>query len=121
MSTNRIDTADRAYARPRTASAGRPSHQAATHKEFAELVQDAEDLVNNTVDTMGAQTAAARAQLQNTLARARERMGTRVQALADRSREIASVADDYVRERPWQMVGIGAAAGLAIGFLVARR
>ena len=48
-------------------------------------------------------------------------MGTRVQALADRSREMASVADDYVRERPWQMVGIGAAAGLAIGFLVARR
>ena len=121
MSTSRIDTADQAYAKPRSASAGRPVQQAATHKDFAELVQDAEDLVNNTVDTMGAQTAAARARLQVTLTTARERMGRKVQELADGSLDMASVADDYVRERPWQMVGIAAAAGLAIGFLVGRR
>jgi ElaB/YqjD/DUF883 family membrane-anchored ribosome-binding protein len=31
------------------------------------------------------------------------------------------VADDYVREQPWQAMGITAAAGLLIGFLLGRR
>jgi len=30
-------------------------------------------------------------------------------------------ADDYVREKPWQGVGVGAAAGLVLGLLLARR
>ncbi|MBV8042945.1 stress response protein ElaB [Pluralibacter sp.] len=30
-------------------------------------------------------------------------------------------ADDYVRERPWQGIGAGAAVGLVIGLLLARR
>lgn len=30
-------------------------------------------------------------------------------------------ADDYVHEKPWQGIGIGAAAGLVVGLLLARR
>ncbi|WP_368541780.1 stress response protein ElaB [Enterobacter soli] len=29
--------------------------------------------------------------------------------------------DDYVHEKPWQGIGIGAAAGLVLGLLLARR
>ena len=40
---------------------------------------------------------------------------------ADRARSGANATDQYVREQPWQAVGISAAVGLLIGFLVGRR
>lgn len=45
-------------------------------------------------------------------------MGGEVKAKAQ---EAVKVTDTYVHERPWQAVGIGAAAGLIIGLLAARR
>lgn len=38
-----------------------------------------------------------------------------------RAKQAAYRADDYVHEKPWQGVGIGAAAGLFVGLLLARR
>ncbi|PPS58773.1 protein ElaB [Pantoea sp. BRM17] len=37
-----------------------------------------------------------------------------------RAKQAAYRADDYVHEKPWQGVGIGAAAGLFVGLLLAR-
>jgi ElaB/YqjD/DUF883 family membrane-anchored ribosome-binding protein len=37
------------------------------------------------------------------------------------AREAIKAGDRYVRENPWTASGIAALAGLAIGFLVARR
>ena len=33
----------------------------------------------------------------------------------------ANRADDYVHEKPWQGIGVGAAVGLVLGLLLARR
>lgn len=38
-----------------------------------------------------------------------------------RAKEVAYRTDDYVRENPWQGVGIGATAGLVFGLLLARK
>lgn len=38
-----------------------------------------------------------------------------------RAKQVAYQADDYVHEKPWQGIGIGAAAGLFVGLLLARR
>ena len=38
-----------------------------------------------------------------------------------RAKNVAYRADDYVHEKPWQGIGIGAAAGLVLGLLLARR
>ncbi|ELY4219876.1 stress response protein ElaB [Cronobacter sakazakii] len=38
-----------------------------------------------------------------------------------RAKQAVYRADDYVHEKPWQGVGIGAAAGLVLGLLLARR
>jgi len=38
-----------------------------------------------------------------------------------RAKQAAYRADDYVHEKPWQGVGIGATAGLVLGLLLARR
>ena len=41
--------------------------------------------------------------------------------VADSTKQAVKVTDDYVHENPWRSIGIGAAAGLLIGFLAARR
>ncbi len=49
----------------------------------------------------------------------------RLSALAsgayERTRHAAEATDHYVHANPWQSVGIGAAAGMLVGFLIARR
>ncbi|MDL4913785.1 MAG: stress response protein ElaB [Enterobacterales bacterium endosymbiont of Blomia tropicalis] len=37
------------------------------------------------------------------------------------AKQAAYRADDYVHEKPWQGIGIGATAGLIMGLLLARR
>jgi ElaB/YqjD/DUF883 family membrane-anchored ribosome-binding protein len=37
-----------------------------------------------------------------------------------RAREAVSSADDYVRNNPWQAIGVVAMVGVTLGFLVAR-
>lgn len=38
-----------------------------------------------------------------------------------RAKKAVYRADDYVHEQPWKGIGIGAAAGLVLGMLLARR
>jgi ElaB/YqjD/DUF883 family membrane-anchored ribosome-binding protein len=38
-----------------------------------------------------------------------------------RAREVADATDEYVRENPWQSVGIAAGVGLLLGLLLSRR
>ncbi|MED5620754.1 DUF883 family protein [Ideonella sp. BN130291] len=37
------------------------------------------------------------------------------------ARQAAKVTTEYVRENPWRVIGIGAAAGLLLGYLATRR
>ncbi len=39
----------------------------------------------------------------------------------DTARQYAKVTDDYVHHNPWRAIGIGALAGLLIGYLASRR
>ena len=49
----------------------------------------------------------------------------RVQDLQDatleKGKELVDSADNYVRENPWQAVGLAAAVGVLIGMLIARK
>ena len=39
----------------------------------------------------------------------------------ERAKAAATAADEYVHEKPWQVIGVVAALGLAIGLLLNRR
>lgn len=41
--------------------------------------------------------------------------------LVGRARQSATATDDYVRAQPWKAIGIGAAVGVVLGMLFARR
>ena len=57
--------------------------------------------------------------------RALEEVKNRVSHASDsyyyRAKQAGYKADDYVHEKPWQGIGAGAAVGLVLGLLLARR
>ena len=85
------------------------------------VVADAEELLRATASQAGEKVGVARERIQASLANARVKLVEAERALAERTRQAAKVADDYVRENPWQAVGIAAAAGLVLGVLISRR
>ena len=85
------------------------------------VVADAEELLRATASQAGEKVSAARERIQASLATAKVKLTDAERALLDKTKETAKVADEYVRENPWQAVGIAAAAGLVLGVLISRR
>jgi ElaB/YqjD/DUF883 family membrane-anchored ribosome-binding protein len=90
-------------------------------QEFQHFVADMEDLIKASTSLTGDDLARAKANLSARVAAARAFVEEMPGAISDRARNTVKVADDYVREQPWQAMGITAAAGLLIGFLLGRR
>jgi len=81
------------------------------------VISDAEALMRATVGQAGETASAARAKMQESLESAKVKLG----ALGEEAAERVRAADSYVRENPWQAVGIAALAGIALGLLISRR
>jgi ElaB/YqjD/DUF883 family membrane-anchored ribosome-binding protein len=62
-----------------------------------------------------------RTKVENALAAAKESLASGTETARRQARKVAGTADDYVRESPWQAIGIAALAGIAVGFLLSRR
>ena len=85
------------------------------------VVADAEELLRATASQAGEKVAAARERIQASLASAKVKLTEAEKVLLEKSKEAAKAADEYVRENPWQAVGVAAAAGLVLGVLISRR
>jgi ElaB/YqjD/DUF883 family membrane-anchored ribosome-binding protein len=85
------------------------------------VVADAEELLRATASQAGEKVTAARERIQASLATAKVKLSEAERALLDKTKEAAKATDEYVRENPWQAVGIAAAAGLVLGILISRR
>lgn len=95
-----------------------------TDKLLADLqtvVADAEALLKATANQAGEKVQEARAKAEESLAAAKERLaGVEEEALAQ-ARELMNEGEAYVRENPWQALGIAASIGLLLGLLLSRR
>jgi len=85
------------------------------------VVADAEELLRATASQAGEKVAAARERIQASLATAKVKLTEAERALLEKTKVAARATDDYVRENPWQAVGIAAAVGLVLGVLISRR
>ena len=85
------------------------------------VIGDAEDLLSATAGQAGEKIAAARVRIQENLKVAKKRLGEAGGVAADRAKIAAEATDEFVREHPWQAVGIGAAIGVILGMLISRR
>jgi ElaB/YqjD/DUF883 family membrane-anchored ribosome-binding protein len=95
-----------------------------TEKLFADLqtlAHDAEALLKATAGLAGEKVQEVRTRAEESLKQARTRIDAVEEDAMRRAKEIAGAAEGYVRENPWQAVGVAAGIGLLLGLLLSRR
>jgi ElaB/YqjD/DUF883 family membrane-anchored ribosome-binding protein len=84
------------------------------------LAADMEQLLAATASQTGRRAAAARATARESLAAIRTRVAGLQDVARERSHAAVRATDAYAHDNPWQLMAIGAAAGLAAGIAIAR-
>ncbi|MDD0975335.1 DUF883 family protein [Pseudomonas fontis] len=89
--------------------------------DFQTLVQDTEKLLEHTATLAGDQADELRAQIHESLLRARETLHQTQDSVRERGQAALGATEEYVQTNPWQSVGIAAGVGFLIGLLASRR
>lgn len=90
-------------------------------KEVANLMADVQDLLGQLAHVADPEIARLRAKVERGLAGAKTALADGAGHVKRHATNAMKAGDSYVRDQPWQAVGIAAAAGLVVGVLVARR
>ena len=85
------------------------------------VMSDAEALLKATSAQTGEKIQEVRARAEESLRVAKQRLTAAEEEALRRAREIADATEEYVRDNPWQSVGIAAGVGLVVGLLLSRR
>jgi ElaB/YqjD/DUF883 family membrane-anchored ribosome-binding protein len=83
------------------------------------LSKDVQDLLKATASVVGERAVEARGKVQASLKVAQEKLGTVQETARVKGREAAVAADEYVRDNPWNAVGIAAGIGFLVGLTIA--
>jgi ElaB/YqjD/DUF883 family membrane-anchored ribosome-binding protein len=100
------------------------TEQVTTDKLFQDLqavVRDAEALLKATAGLAGEKVQEVRSRAEETIKQARANIDSVENLALQRAKELAGQAEDYVRENPWQAVGMAAGIGLLLGLVLSRR
>lgn len=90
-------------------------------RDIQNVVTDAQDLLKTVQDQGSDKIGEMRAKVQTQIDAARQTL-TELQATVQDGAKLAmNTTDEYVRSNPWRAVGISAAVGALVGFLIARR
>ncbi len=93
--------------------------------DFNEVVADTEQLLKSVAGAGGEKAQALRANVEQSLKNARERLRELEQDALEHTRAAARATDEYVHEHPWRAVGISAVIaaiiGIVVGLLLNRR
>ena len=90
-------------------------------RDFQNVVADAEELVRAVGQEGGTRYNEVSTRVKASIDTAKARLGEIKETARVRAVDTAKATDQYVRGNPWQAVGIGAAAGVVLGFLLATR
>jgi ElaB/YqjD/DUF883 family membrane-anchored ribosome-binding protein len=85
------------------------------------VMRDAEALLRATSAQTGEKIQEVRARAEESLQQARVRLSAMEDEAYQRAREVADATAGYVRENPWQSLGIAAGVGMLVGLLLSRR
>lgn len=85
------------------------------------VMRDAEALIRATSAQTGEKIQEVRARAEESLQQARTRLSAIEDQAYQRAREVADATEVYVRENPWQSLGIAAGVGVLVGLLLSRR
>jgi ElaB/YqjD/DUF883 family membrane-anchored ribosome-binding protein len=89
--------------------------------DLRKVVHDTEALLRVTEGQIGDKADDARKRVQAALETARKRLKDVQGSAAEMGEEAVRATETYVRDNPWQAVGIAAGVGLVLGLLISRR
>jgi ElaB/YqjD/DUF883 family membrane-anchored ribosome-binding protein len=89
--------------------------------EIKNLIADVEDLMARIADLKDADVVRVRGKVQRAIDATKQSVADGADNIRQQAQNAASTADDYVRDSPWQAVGIAALVGAVVGILATRR
>ncbi len=95
--------------------------KAAAAGEIKSLIADVEDLMARIADLKDADVVRVRGKVQRAVDATKQSLADSADAIRQRAQSAVNTADDYVRDSPWQAVGIAALVGAVVGILATRR
>jgi len=95
-------------------------------KEYAKgqinnFIENVEDLTHALRDVDTPEIARVKAKVKIALAAAKSALSDGAAQVNHQARQAGRTTDTYVRDNPWQVVGIAALIGITVGILVSRR
>ena len=85
------------------------------------FLENVEDLTKALKDVDTPDIARVRAKVKIALAAAKSAVSDTASQLKDQAQYVGKRTDSFVRDNPWQVIGIAAVVGLAVGILASRR
>ena len=79
------------------------------------LTKDVQDLLKATASVVGEKAAEARVKVEGSLKVAQEKLAVVQENVKTKGAEAVAVTDEYVRDNPWNAVGIAAGVGFLLG------
>jgi ElaB/YqjD/DUF883 family membrane-anchored ribosome-binding protein len=95
--------------------------KAAATTEIKSLIADVEDLMARIADLKDSDVMRVRNKVQRAVDATKQSLADGADAIRQHAQTAANTADDFVRESPWQAVGIAALVGAIVGILATRR
>jgi ElaB protein len=95
-------------------------HQAgaAASEEVQNLISDVEDLIDRVGEAADPEVKRLRAKVADAVVSTKRSIATGAGQVQRQAKEVFDASDRYVRNQPWEAIGIAALAGIAVGFLV---
>jgi len=125
MEANFDNTADQARATGRRVkndlSDGINDIKSAASGEIKNLIADVEDLMARIADLKDADVVRVRGKVQRAVDATKQSIADSTDSIRRQAQNVASTADDFVRDSPWQAIGIAALVGAVVGILATRR
>lgn len=90
-------------------------------RDLQNIGNDVANLVSHTTTLAKEDVTRIKAKLSDRVAAARKSIGETSDEIVQQARRTAAVTNNYVHEQPWKAVGIGAALGVLVGIVFARR
>ena len=89
--------------------------------DLKSVIGDAETWLRQGGQLTGEEVKAAKAKFERSPSNAKEDLIRLEEAVVEKTKVAAKATDEYVKENPWKAVGLGAAIGVVVGMLIARK
>lgn len=92
-----------------------------TNAAIADFLDNVDDLTKAIKDVEAPEIARVRAKVKMAMAAAKSAITDGAAQVRGQAQQVTRTTDGYVRDNPWQVVGIAAVVGIALGMMMTRR